>query len=248
MKNQSYLNRLVLKTIVAGVAITLAPAMAVAAPIDVPNGTFSTDPAEVFVLTNTASGYAYAFGFGTQTYSYNGATGPTTADVPDWSNASGGGGTEILGTDRVNTPNPAYSTQLYGFIQGGSITQTLAADYTADTDYALTYSAADRFDGGDPGSAFTANLYAGTTLLASASPTLVDGTFKQFTLDYDYTTDPAGTVGDALTITFTNTTVAGQALIDNVSLNTTPEPGTYALLGLGVAALLFVSRRAFLKI
>ena len=260
MKNLSPLNRQLLATIIAAATtvITSKTALADTTPIDVPNGTFDVvnnpQPAPApFVLTDSASGYVYSSGFGTQFFGYSGATGPHSGDLPDWTSGGGQTGVQILGTNYVNTPDPTLSSGLYGYVAGGSISQTLTTDYQADTDYTLTYSAANRL-GGDPGSDFTANLYAGTTLLASASPELVPGpsgagggTFRQYTLSYDYLADPAGTAGDPLEISFANSS-GTQALVDNVSLTETtgtPEPSSTVLLlvGVGAAACLDRARR-----
>ena len=187
----------------------------------------------------------------TLSFSYGGtASGPATGEVLGFTAIGDDiSYVQYLGSNHVN---PGDSSGFVVSVEGGSLSQTLTSDLLANSTYTLTFDAAHRSDQNDPGSAFTATLLAGTTVLATLTPsTTLQGlttTFQAFTLNYTDIGVLNAPVGQALTISFNNTMSGSeQALVDNVSLNETslptPEPSTFALLGLGLLGLFFVARR-----
>jgi hypothetical protein len=128
---------------------------------------------------------------------------------------------------------------------GVSISQTLSAVLTADTQYTLQVGIGNRasfYQG------YMVTLSAGGTVLATDS-SLSPGTGTFATSTISYLAPATGAlIGNALTITLTAKGLSGQTEFDDVRLSTggaasgTPEPGTWMLFGLGIAGV-FVGKR-----
>ncbi len=148
-------------------------------------------------------------------------------------------------------PTPYFSTAIpdgvqIGYSNAGTIAQTLTATYESGYLYNLTVAVGLRNFVAGPGqyipATATMELFAGTTANIIASlpipvSSIARGTFQDFTLSV------AGGAwnGQAIGILFTS---GGEQLdIDNVRLNSVPEPGTLILLGGALAGIGVVRRR-----
>jgi hypothetical protein len=132
--------------------------------------------------------------------------------------------------------------------QQSTISQSLAASLLSDTTYTLSGWVGNPKGYGTtpPATVYTAALYANGSLLQSISGTpAVEGTFEQFSLTFDSSTQP-GLIGQQLEVRLSSN--QAQTAFDAIALNAeadatgrtvaaVPEPATLGLLGLGVLAL-----------
>ena len=147
---------------------------------------------------------------------------------------------------------PYFSTAMpdgvqIGYSNLGTIAQTLTATYESGYQYNLTVAVGLRnLAGGGPNqyipATATMELFAGTTTNIIASLPIPVGSIARGTFQ-DFTLSVAGGAwnGQAIGILFTS---GGEQLdIDNVRLNSVPEPGTLILLGGALAGIGMVRRR-----
>jgi PEP-CTERM motif len=165
------------------------------------------------------------------------------APVPGWT-STGNVSEYAPGTSQFPGGIPDGS-QVAAVDLGGSISQTVAATLTANTQYTLQVSVGQRADLSLSG--FLISFDAGGNLLASASSPLPSpGTFDAVTVTFlAGASDPH--LGEALSITLA-TTGANQANFDAVSLGAVstlavPEPGTWVLMLAGLALVGCTARR-----
>jgi hypothetical protein len=135
-----------------------------------------------------------------------------------------------------------------GYSNGGSITQALSANLTANTQYNLSVQVGHRSECcGEP--TFTIELLAGATTLTSApiNYVLLTPGAPFITLNAPYFASPADAhLGEQLSIRLSSS--GPQSDFDNVILDAStvgtrvPEPSTFLLLGSGVLALVVRSR------
>jgi hypothetical protein len=155
-------------------------------------------------------------------------------------------------TGTMSGPNVFYFGSA---VTGEGIQQTLAANFTAATNYTLTVAVGTRA-GNLANTAFLdLQLLAGSTVIASTSArNLTADSFADFSLTFDALAAGStfnSVLGQALTIRFleNDTSLPGtvfEADIDNVrltSVTAVPEPATYALLALGAISLVALRRR-----
>jgi hypothetical protein len=178
--------------------------------------------------------------------------------ITGWSiSGSGGAGVWNINADAMGFWNvPAPQGNQIAYLSPGpapglpaSISQTLSATLHANTFYTLTGEVGDPLGvpiselagwtkpSGSGTAIFTAELFAGTNLLASTSGIPVQGRFQQFTVTFDSTGSPF--IGQALTIELSSS--QGQTGFDEIALSaqTAPEPTSLALLlGVGLSSLL----------
>jgi hypothetical protein len=141
-----------------------------------------------------------------------------------------------------------------GFIfnQGSDVylSQTLSATLQANTTYALTAAIGDRDHPGSPFGGALIQLYAGSTLIGSATYlTGTAGMFTNDTLTFDSSGVDPSLIGQSLQIQL-HTAVLGSTDFDGVSLDATsdgasavPEPSSLVLIATAMTAGLTVARR-----
>lgn len=261
------LQTLTAKTAVLTLVALAAPVVtASAAPVDITNPNFAT---------NASSFSAYG-GYADQGTSP--ASIPGWTAVGDSSTSSGGVGVDGTAAVYTPFRPFNYGSQTtdpatFAFIQVTSSSATPAAagsnylyqDITlaSDTTYSLSFQAAERAIGlGDGGVTAAVNIVS--TLDSITTPLLTFGLAPSNGdfLTYDATSNPTLTFttgvllpGTVVSIELQNTsniTDSGDHTIDfsNIAINSlaTPEPSTWAFLGLGGLALVLVSLRRSAKI
>jgi len=137
----------------------------------------------------------------------------------------------IEGTGPLQPYGPGTTDGYVGFMNAGSLSQTLSTFFQIGTEYRLTFDAGDRLDTVFPSTA-TVAFYAGTPANILQSFLLNvpgNGSFETQSVTLSAGAAAAG-VGQAIGILFTSPSV--QVNIDNVSLSALPVPS---------ALLLFVS-------
>ena len=150
-----------------------------------------------------------------------------------------------------NLPNDAADPLQFAFIQVNGASQPASGSYLSqtinlqsNTTYTLSFDAAERRVGfgndGVTGDVSILNAGAvGGVVLDYDLTSIPNGDFKYYTETFT-----TGTLLGATTLRLTNTSdTAGDHTIDFADVSVTPEPSTYALLGLGVGALLVMRRR-----
>jgi len=164
--------------------------------------------------------------------------GPSACGPPaDWT-ASGSAGNFLPAT----TDTQAFSGSQYAYANtGGSLTQDLSTPLLANTTYTFTVEQLWR-----DGLSFTgeAELVAGgTTVLADATGTAVQGSWEQFTLSY--TSPGSGSpIGEDLSVVLISNGVQGDFdALSSITTTSTPEPSMMVLFGTGLFALSVVRRR-----
>ena len=106
---------------------------------------------------------------------------------------------------------------------GTAISQILSDTLEANTIYSLSGFIGHPVGfGPSTGTTFTAQLFAGATLLSTLTTTGPTGSFSPFALNFDSTGSPA--IGQPLKVRFS--TNQPQVGIDGITLNTVPEPTT----------------------
>jgi uncharacterized protein (TIGR03437 family) len=117
------------------------------------NPGFETFPSNPFWLTCPGTGCRYT----------------NDGNVPGWT-ASSGGTMGILqpGANYFTLPLPTAEGQTVAWINTGTLSQTLGATLQPSTSYTLQVDVGRRLDGNYPSSPPTAQLFAGSTLIASA--------------------------------------------------------------------------------
>lgn len=110
-----------------------------------------------------------------------------------------------------------------GFINAGStLSNTLNETYDSSEIYELTFNVGSRSDTGETD--FTANIYAGSTLIGTYSGTSPDaGTFETVTVTSSVV--DGGLDGDALRIEFVHDDASGQVNFDAVTMAAIPASG-----------------------
>lgn len=171
--------------------------------------------------------------------------------IPGWT-VRGSAGSHNVGP--FGYPNEAPEGSNVAFVNatpnGSTVSQTLAAQVEA-TEYALT------IDVGNPlrvemPPIWSVEVWAGGSLLGamdsqSATPGPADGTFSTMSLVFDVA-PLAPQIGELLEIRLRTSVGSGQVGFDNLRLDdlalVVPEPGTMLLMGLGLAGLGSIRRRA----
>ena len=216
----------ILKVITAAVALTLATALpARATSIAIANSSFES-PSTPGATYGTVDDWVLA--------------GPSTGGVWDISNNLGG----CPGPCWIPTSAPDGSQIGWLSIGGGgsgpaSMTQVLSDSLVANSTYTLTgvYGHPHNFAAG---TVFTAELFAGSTLLASFSGTGPDANFTPFSLSYYSGSSPAAGL---LTIVLSSN--QAQTGFDRIALSYTVPDGGFTASLLGVAMIgLGLLRRA----
>ena len=143
------------------------------------------------------------------------------ANIPGWT-ASGAGPIGLLqpGPNLFPVPLPTAEGQTFAQINSGTISQTLGINLQVSTAYTLQVDMGRRLDNLYPSTAPTAQLFAGTTLIASATGTAPPlGGWTTWTGTYQSSaSDPLA--GQALKIVLGTT--AAQGDFDNVRLTAAP--------------------------
>lgn len=163
---------------------------------------------------------------------------------PDNNSYTGTAGNNVIGT--MDGPNMFYfgsATDAQG------IFQTLTTPFSTGTDYALTVASGAR-SGGFMAS-LEMQLFAGSTMIANQIVKNTSlNTIQDFTLNYTANSANDALAGQNLMIRFLerdfNPSTDFEVDIDNVRLTSSvaaiPEPSTYLLLTLGVAAIVLGRR------
>jgi len=167
--------------------------------------------------------------------------------ITGWSISGSGGVWNINADPQGSWTVPAPQGNQIAYVSPGpapgssaSISQTLSATLQANAVYTLTgevgepSTAIHEVEGGTKrfspafGTGFTAELFAGTNLLASISGIPPQGSFQQFTLIFDSTGSPF--IGQALMIELSSN--QAKMGFDEITLTaqTTPEPSSLTLL------------------
>jgi len=162
--------------------------------------------------------------------------------IPGWI-MSGYGGSFQPGSVYFASPVPDGS--VVGYLNGGTISQTLSDSLLANTLYTLSVALGNRFDviSNNLATTYLIQLFAGNTLLNSitgSNALITPGTFMDVSFNYlSGATLPAGNLSIVLS------SVGPQSDFDNVRLTTTSvaEPGSLTLLAAGLGLALFVFRR-----
>ena len=243
---------------------------ALATDVPVVNGTFDEFASPItssdFSLNGNTGGYLYGTLGAKSGFTYGGgATGPLNAAT----SIAGFTGTNLtingfadVADFGSNYVGAGTSSGLFADFEQSAISETLTSDVLPNTLYTLNFAAAYRKDQQNPGTQFSVELLAGSTLLqgfvvgdptmalaTSNSPSL-GTTFQNYSIDYAITPADSALYGEPLTIRFASneavTDGSHQILVDNVSLDqegiVVPEPSTYAFLILGMGTLLAAAR------
>ena len=160
--------------------------------------------------------------------------------IPGWT-LTGAGGLFQPGTAGFFT-SPVPNGSIVAYDNGGTISQVLSANLSANTTYALSVDVGRRVDALMTN--FTIDLFAGNTLLNSltvSNGTIAPGSFALELLTF---TTGANPLSGNLAIAFSNPSPV-QVNYDNVMLTATsvPEPGSLTLLAAGLGLAFFVLRR-----
>jgi hypothetical protein len=158
--------------------------------------------------------------------------------IPGWTISGGEQGSWQPSSAYFSSPVPDGNIVAYS--NGGTISQTLSTAPVIDTTYTLSVDVGHRLDGGVTN--YAISLFSGSTFLSSitgSNGVIPIGTFADETLTYTFTGVPSGNLGIVLT------SAGGQSDFDNVRLmaTPTPEPGSLALLAVGLGLTVFVLRR-----
>ena len=129
-------------------------------------------------------------------------------------------------------------------VSGQGIQQTLSSTFSLSTDFTLTVARGTR--NSIYNNTLRMQLFAGSTLLTSLDvapePNGSRGTFLDYSTTYTYNAENSSLVGQALMIRFLEidnpSNPQFEVDIDNVRLEAVPEPSSWALLLVGMAALL----------
>ncbi len=195
-----------------------------------------------FATTIVMAGHALAAPIAINNFSFEGPSqtdfGYTTGVVTGWS-VTGNGGVWRPGN---NLPQGPTNGDQVGYSNGGSLTQTLSAVLTANSQYTLNVDLLNRTDG-YPNFSSTIEILAGGHVLASS--TIRGGTAGTTVLQTVSFLSGASDayLGQNLGIALVSR--GGQSDWDNVRLNLAPvpEPETYAMMIAGLGLLGFMARR-----
>jgi hypothetical protein len=195
--------------------------------IPVVNANFLTLPPGGLTIAYGGPGYGYF----------------SEAGIPGWTNA---------GVSGQYTPDPAYLSDIFNYIPGGGSTIGYSNGPTISQVVGTTVQVGDVYTLGvyignrnDPccGPTGGANLMVNGVAYDATGTLPANGDWSLYTATY---TGLAADAGDSITIDLTD--VGNQGDFDLVSLSYTtpvaalPEPGYYALLAAGLAALLCFAR------
>lgn len=161
--------------------------------------------------------------------------------IAGWSNSSGG----VFNATAAQFPGGVPDGQNFAWLNGGSASQTLTANLTANSEYTLSVGVGERLDSSVsykfPG--YSVSLLAGGHVLATESSlNPPPGSFLTSTLHF---TALSGNpyLGQSLAIQLTAN--GTQVEFDNVRLNVSPvpEPEIYGMMLMGLGMMGFVARR-----
>jgi len=154
--------------------------------------------------------------------------------IPGWTTTGVTGSFQPSSSEFSSIPGGS----IVAFTNGGSISQDLGVGLAANTSYTLSVFVGDRLDGANGN--YTIALDAGSTTLCTFSgnsASITPGTWMDETCNYQ--SGSILTPGD-LSVVFSSQ--GTQLDIDKVSV-ATPEPGSLALLAVGLLSLCVVLRR-----
>ncbi len=171
----------------------------------------------------------------------------STISIPGWSFGGSGGGVWNINSDPLgfwSVPAPQGSqigwlAPAFGNGSPASMSQILSATLQADTEYTLSGQVGHPIGfGSSLGTVFTAQLIAGSNVLASVSGTGPEGSFEPFQVTFDSSGSPY--LGQTLEIVLSSS--QAQTGFDEIALNAqlltaAPEPAGFALFGIAVVAL-----------
>jgi hypothetical protein len=170
----------------------------------------------------------------------------TDNEIPGWigTDTSSEGRFGVYNPSTVAFPNEAPEGENIGYLESGSLSQTLSERLKANTTYNLSAQIGSSFY--DPIEDFSMQLLAGETILAQAiAPVPADLEFTEVTLSYTALADNPF-LDRLLTIRFVENGLineGSEVSIDDVRLTATPVPEPIATTGLLITAGMMVARK-----